>query len=363
MAHQIFLSYASPDRTTVEHFYEALLGYGFNPWMDSQNLTAGQNWDFEIQRALDQSSVIVVFLSSNSVGRRGYVQREIRLALKKLEEKLVDDVFIIPVSLEDVERPRELAGIHFLDASQASAFEDLRIAVSQQLSRLGAFEGDVRSENDIQYRTRKYSDVYEGIPGFDINADYIDIDSKKFISVKDASLHINGNLADLVMSARQTVTEADTVRFHLSQETWARTNTLDLIFGELTTVGRTLSVSYTIHTYSAGAAHPVSGHLTYNFFMSPMTRIATLESLFESDESLSYIQERVRTSLAATLLEVSGSEPDFNWISQGTCDWNDLNRFTFRDGNLLIHFGSYQVAAYAYGHQRLPFHLPKWHGS
>ena len=69
--------------------------------MDKRRLKGGQNWDFEIKRALQKATVIVVFLSSNSVDRRGYAQREIKAALDQAGDKLIDDIYLIPVMLDE----------------------------------------------------------------------------------------------------------------------------------------------------------------------------------------------------------------------------------------------------------------------
>ena len=96
----VFLSYASPDRDRVLEFHDYLSSQGFNVWMDKRRLKGGQNWDFQIKRALQQAVVIIVFLSSNSVDRRGYAQREIKLALDQARDKLIDDIYLIPVMLD-----------------------------------------------------------------------------------------------------------------------------------------------------------------------------------------------------------------------------------------------------------------------
>jgi hypothetical protein len=69
--------------------------------MDYKRVKAGQHWDFEIRRALDKAAIIVVFISNNSIDRRGYVQREIKLALEKAEEKLIGDIYELSLNLGD----------------------------------------------------------------------------------------------------------------------------------------------------------------------------------------------------------------------------------------------------------------------
>ena len=96
----VFLSYASPDRDRVFEFCDDLSRRGFNVWMDKRRIKGGQNWDFEINRALQKAVVIVVFLSTNSVNRRGYAQREIKIALDQARDRLIDDIYLIPVILD-----------------------------------------------------------------------------------------------------------------------------------------------------------------------------------------------------------------------------------------------------------------------
>lgn len=44
-------------------------------------LVAGQNWELEIQRAARASDIVLVCLSSESVTKAGFMQREIKQAL------------------------------------------------------------------------------------------------------------------------------------------------------------------------------------------------------------------------------------------------------------------------------------------
>ena len=90
----VFLSYTSADRSRVVPYFEHLKSAGFNVWMDT-TIKGGQNWDFEIQQALKKASLIVCFFSSGSLNRRGYVQREIKIALDFASEKLESDIFLI----------------------------------------------------------------------------------------------------------------------------------------------------------------------------------------------------------------------------------------------------------------------------
>lgn len=116
---RIFLCYARPDQEKVSLLYEDLVTVGQIPWMDKKCIQGGEKWETAIRRAIRASDFFVVCLSNKSVNRRGYVQREIRLALNIWDEKLDDDIYLIPVRLEDCdvthERLREIQRVDWFE--------------------------------------------------------------------------------------------------------------------------------------------------------------------------------------------------------------------------------------------------------
>jgi hypothetical protein len=113
---EVFISYAREDRKSAEKLYRDLKSEGYDAWIDSQNLIAGSNWSIEIQKAIRESQYVVVVLSSNSVPKRGFIQKEIRLSLDILDEFPESETFIIPVRLEQCEEGFErLKSIHRVD--------------------------------------------------------------------------------------------------------------------------------------------------------------------------------------------------------------------------------------------------------
>src|SRR4051812_22751668 len=83
---RVFLCHASEDKAPVRRAYDQLKSAGFAPWLDEKDLLPGQDWEEEIPRALKASVAVLVFLSRTSVSKRGYVQREFRLAFDTLQE-------------------------------------------------------------------------------------------------------------------------------------------------------------------------------------------------------------------------------------------------------------------------------------
>lgn len=114
---QIFISYASEDAESAQRLYDELrLAPGVRPWLDRHDLLPGTRWDLEIQKAIKESVAVVVLLSSSSTTKRGFVQKEIRVALDVLAELPERSVFVIPVRLDACDvHFNALEGIHYAD--------------------------------------------------------------------------------------------------------------------------------------------------------------------------------------------------------------------------------------------------------
>ena len=110
---RVFLCHASEDKAYVRWVYDELVRAGFDAWLDEKNLLPGQNWEYEIPRALRASAAVIVFLSRTSVSKRGYVQREFRLAFDALQEIPQGQIFVIPVKLDDCDVPEMFRNLHW----------------------------------------------------------------------------------------------------------------------------------------------------------------------------------------------------------------------------------------------------------
>lgn len=113
---RVFISYSRRDEPTAERLYCDLRNAGHQPWMDTQDLLAGDNWRDRIVWQIRESDYFLALLSRQSLSKRGYVQDEIRTALEVLREIPPDGRFVIPVRIEDC-HPRELrlADINWVD--------------------------------------------------------------------------------------------------------------------------------------------------------------------------------------------------------------------------------------------------------
>ncbi|MGC1931965.1 MAG: toll/interleukin-1 receptor domain-containing protein, partial [Candidatus Nitrosopolaris sp.] len=97
----VFLSYAREDSDAAKRLYEDLKNDGLSPWLDKESLLPGQNWEIEIRKAIKNSRYFIALLSSNSVDKRGFVQKEFKFALEVLDEVPESQIFVIPARLNE----------------------------------------------------------------------------------------------------------------------------------------------------------------------------------------------------------------------------------------------------------------------
>jgi SIR2-like domain/TIR domain len=111
-----FISYAREDSAEVDRLYEELRKVDARPWLDKKNIRGGQKWQLVISKAIKNNRYFIPVLSSKWVGKIGYVNKELNYALELLEYYPEDEIFIIPVRLDDCRIPfQKLEGIHFVD--------------------------------------------------------------------------------------------------------------------------------------------------------------------------------------------------------------------------------------------------------
>ena len=135
---KIFLCHSSGDKAEVKNIYNLLVERGANPWLDSEKLLPGQDWNLEIYKALDSSDVILLCLSKKSVDKEGYVQKEIRLALDRALEMPEGRIFLIPARLEECELPYKIKTYQWVDLFTTDGMEKLIKSLNLRASQVKA---------------------------------------------------------------------------------------------------------------------------------------------------------------------------------------------------------------------------------
>ena len=102
---RIFIAYATEDIATAEKLFHVLRARGYAPWLDRRRLLPGQNWPRRIEDAIASADFFIACFSTRSVKKRGGFQAEVRYALDCATRLPIDDVFLVPVRLDDCRVP------------------------------------------------------------------------------------------------------------------------------------------------------------------------------------------------------------------------------------------------------------------
>jgi hypothetical protein len=129
---RIFLSYATEQKSAAEPIAFSLRGRGHHVFLDKDDLPPGRTFDEQIQKAVEQSDVMIFLISPTSVAKGRYTRTELEFARAAWRHPAnrVLPVMIEPTPMADV--PSFLKGVTILEpqgnvtAEVAAAVERLR---------------------------------------------------------------------------------------------------------------------------------------------------------------------------------------------------------------------------------------------
>lgn len=128
---RVFLIYAREDLDAARKLAAELREHGFFPWLDVDEITPGQIWQKAVIRALEESAVALVLISSH-LAKKGFVQEELKVALDTLQEREKDMSPVVPVRLEETAKvPERLAHVQWVDLFEDAGMERLMSGLSR----------------------------------------------------------------------------------------------------------------------------------------------------------------------------------------------------------------------------------------
>jgi TIR domain len=122
---RVFLSHASEDKPKVREIKQALLSHKVEPWLDSDELKPGVPWNDAIWEAMENSDIILLCFSRTSVNKKGFVQRELRMALDLANEQPLDTIFLIPARLDECKVSIRLGHLQWVNLFEENGIEKL----------------------------------------------------------------------------------------------------------------------------------------------------------------------------------------------------------------------------------------------
>ena len=131
---QVFLLYARGDQEAVQHLYQRMVKEGANVWLDREKILPGQDWQYEIRKAIQGSDLVIVCLSRQFNKQGGYRHEELKIALSKANSLPERQSFIIPARLEACDLPESLRRWQRVDLFETHGYKKLVKALKRQIA-------------------------------------------------------------------------------------------------------------------------------------------------------------------------------------------------------------------------------------
>jgi hypothetical protein len=274
MFKEVFISHAKEDYEVAERIYNYLEQNSYSPWLDKKKIRVGSNWDFEIKRALKESTFVILVLSSISVKKRGYVQREFKYAVEYSEKKLIDDIYIIPILIDKCEVPEHLNQFQWIEMDDDNILENVLESLNYQRQK---YLNDLPQE---QIEINDYSTF-----SVDLNLDfYLKVDYDCNLPLFHENRFFDANFVNTFIQQKSLKFISD-LRALLSENREHYQENENLLYLEISHSIKkldeeNLSMSIIYNTY-LGGAHPNTNVDTLNFTFKP-------ERLMEFEELVGY---------------------------------------------------------------------------
>lgn len=351
MGLRVFMSYAREDRGLVEPYYSKLKGAGYLPWMDVLDVLPGQNWEFEIENALNLSHVVLIFASTRSVTKRGFVQREALQALENARHKLEDDIYILVARLDKCDIPKRLKKTQWSNLFEKDGWTLILRSLALAAKRYKVAFAEGKELGGFRVITRTVEEQWEGSPGYAVELEYPEIISDVH---QEACAELNLVFKNMCLG---TLHEMRNAKFFQHEPNraflggykdgrWRKYHITHLN-------ERAVSVLHTISWFGTGMPHPNYSFLTTNYSLNPVT-ILSLPQFFrygsEYEKSLSSICRDSLKKQMRQRLDGELEELDTEWLERGTQpNQENFNNFTFDRMGFSFYFAPYHVSAYALG--------------
>ncbi len=352
MYNKIFISYAKENIEIAEQIYDTLKAKDFIPWLDKRNLMIGQQWDIEIKRALKESDFIILLLSSISVSKRGYVQREFRLALDYCEEKLDSDIYIIPVKIDECDVPEKLAKFQYIEFRSPTALQDIINALNFQRQKFINTAQQKTYIGEYQYKEIEIiKTIGDKKPQSKINILYPQFCNTDNVDLKILNIHIENYVLSIYNKFRQlpyiglladNCQYPDGIenlepkdRFLYTDNELQINYSIDYLSKDI------ISFRYIVFTYHSGAAHHYHYSEGNTYVFAPLINI-DIKQLFDYNKDIvSFLYDKCLHTFDRDDIHILD-----NFYKK---EWDIFENFYLNKDSIYIHFNPYEIASFADG--------------
>ncbi|MCP4110986.1 MAG: toll/interleukin-1 receptor domain-containing protein [Desulfobacteraceae bacterium] len=159
---KVFLICAEEDLEIGKKLYKALQKAGVKPWLDSEDLLPGQNKRLSVNQAFQDCSYFLALLSSDSLLKRSFFQKELKTALDLLDEFPQSEIVMIPVRIDNCkptdEKFQNLQWVDLFPSYEAGLTQILRVLLPGKIN-IESGKNPQRRERNNQNECQSYKKV------------------------------------------------------------------------------------------------------------------------------------------------------------------------------------------------------------
>lgn len=146
--YRVFISYAREDETNAKRLYNDIKNsmLRIEPWLDKEDIMPGQDWSSEIIKSIKKSDFFIPLFSSISVAKRGFVQREFKLAIDTIQEIPPGQIYVIPVRIDECDIQYDELNKY----QRQDLFPDWYQGLSKILKSMGSSIANIESDDKGQ---------------------------------------------------------------------------------------------------------------------------------------------------------------------------------------------------------------------
>ena len=355
---KVFLSYAKEDKDFILECYEELKRKNFEPWMDEHDLLPGQAWDNCLKANMKDTDVVLIFMSSRSVSKIGYVQKEWNYFIDKRREFPENFIYLIPIQLDQCSVPSLISSeIQFINIDRnlnSKAWNKVLRSIELASEQRNIIRINEDTSIDVRVEAKEISEKLNSLTGYEFNGTYpVVIDAlNRFTEVNklNESLVLN----ELVSTRSRLFDQPIDMERENNEPTFRDMYDISITGNVGFLKDNFISIIYTHYIYSGGA-HGNHFFFSKNYFIESGKAISINPlSIFIDEfksEAINFIENYCYEDISQQIIfRAETDELDMNWIKEGcTAIENRLDTILLKDSCLEIYFPPYTVAAYAFG--------------
>jgi len=353
MFNKVFISYAKEDYETAKKIYDFLLERGYDVWLDKEKLLPGQDWSTEIRQNLRKSDFVILLLSNISVAKRGYVQREFKLALEYCEEKLDTDIYVIPCKIDNCEVPEKLCKYQWAELNNNNSFDLIYTSLNAQRQKYEQIEKlKIAMNTSFEFKEIAIKKEFGNKPKSNIDIVYPQFVNTTNEDIKMLNTFIENSIFESLVSFRKPYgttlfeeTENNNDDFLWGDNELKKSYKFELLTNKI--------ISYTLFQYSyTGGAHGNYWTTGYNYILNPLCEF-DLETLLDCQigvlDTLQIICKTKLLKKAREEFDIDNENDFFLYENPLEKKWDTFNNFYLKQNSLVIIFTTYQISAFCYG--------------